>query len=231
MNPETRETFFLAVLATVAVGSLVMLSALLWNRASTSNDVAAGVGNTLPTIGQVTAPTKDEAPQPSVQVAAVTVTAAPDPATTEPATTEPPTTEPTSTQATSTVAPLGDDRSIFAGATEPAQLCAAGESMVFGGYARDDTVLVALCGDGAQLDYVGLELPRRLGIRVPACQVRDGLWAADNQGWVYHVASEGTAPGTAVSLTAPGNRQQFNYAFNTVLGDISARTEYTCAAS
>lgn len=218
----------MAVLVLLAVGSVSLLAGLLVTGTVTAAKEPVVLRTTTTTTAPTTttttnAPTTTSAPStPSSMAAAETTT-----------TTETTTTVTTTTEASTTAQPIAtlsapvDDATIFATATQPSELC-ANQILIFGASASDDSVLVAICADETGIDYLGLELPRRAGIRVDACQADGGLWLADNSGWTYKVQSSGGGAGTGVSLTSPGGVRQFAYELPDVIGDTAVRPEFAC---
>ncbi len=213
----------MAVLVLLAVGSVSLLAGLLVTGTVTAAKEPVVLRTTTTTTAPTTttttnAPTTTSAPSTPSSIAAAETTTTTVPTTTEAS---------TSAQPIATLAAPVDDAAIFATATQPSELC-ANQILIFGARASDDSVLVAICADETGIDYLGLELPRRAGIRVDACQADGGLWLADNSGWTYKVQSSGGGAGTGVSLTSPGGVRQFAYELPDVIGDTAVRPEFAC---
>lgn len=105
--------------------------------------------------------------------------------------------------------------------------CSAGGSIVFGGSTSRFDILLCETASGG-LEYHGAEPAKDLEIRLSACQLGEGRWRAENEGFLYLITSDGTASGTTIQVFDPDDEELLLETFSSVTGDIGFRLELDC---
>lgn len=105
--------------------------------------------------------------------------------------------------------------------------CSAGGSIVFGGSTNRFDILLCETASGG-LEYHGAEPAKDLEIRLSACQLGEGRWRAENEGFLYLVTSDGTASGTTIQVFDPDDEELLLETFTSVTGEIGFRLELDC---
>ncbi len=195
------------------------------NVSATSEPARPSTSGTAPPDAPVTVARDTAAPETVTPATATTEGASSGTAETSPATVATTTSTSTTLDTAATSSAPMSNRQIYATATQPSDLC-NGATLVFGG--QSSAVIVALCERADALEYVGLRLSDRAGIRLDACQEGEGIWRAYNYGWRYTVESDGNAPGSSVRLDSPNGSREFTYTFVDIDGAIAMQADQRC---
>ncbi len=105
--------------------------------------------------------------------------------------------------------------------------CSPGGSIVFGGSTNRFDILLCETMSG-ELEYHGTEPAKDLEIRLSACQMGEGRWRAENEGFLYLLTSDGTVSGTTIQVINPDDEEILFETFTSIVGDRAFRLEYDC---